>query len=113
MLLGDAYAASLGISPRRVRVWLLLLTSLLTALTTAFCGPIAFIGLAVPHLARLAYRTSDHRLLLPATLLTGAAVCLACNLLSTAIPSSGIIPLNAITPLIGAPIVIYLLTRQA
>lgn len=112
LLMGEDYATNLGVNVRQVRISLLLTTSLLTATATAFCGPIAFIGLAVPHLSRLIFATSDHRWLLPATLLTGSGVCLMCNLVATGLPQVGIVPLNAITPLVGAPVVIYILMRR-
>ena len=112
LLLGDRYAQSLGINTRRVRNQLLLITGLLCAVTTAFCGPVAFIGLAVPHLARLLLRRENHRLLMPATLLTGAVVALACNLIC-ALPTSGIrLPLNAVTPFFGAPVIIYMILKR-
>lgn len=112
LLMGDAYAENLGVNSRRMRIVLLLTTSLLTAATTAFCGPIAFIGLAVPHLSRLVFNTSDHRWLFPATLLMGSCVCLMCNLIATGLPQVGVIPLNAITPIVGAPVVIYILMHR-
>lgn len=110
LLLGDRYAENLGIDILRVRNWLLVVTGVLTAIVTAFCGPVAFIGLAVPHLARLMLQTDNHRSLLPATILMGAVVALTCNLLCVLPGESGVIPLNAITPLIGAPIIIYVIT---
>ncbi len=108
MLLGENYAANLGINVERTRTMLLLTTGVLTATSTAFCGPIAFVGLAVPHMARLLVCSSDHRALLPATLLIGAALALACNLLSTAF-TTALMPINVITPLIGAPVVLYVM----
>ena len=111
LLLGQRYAANLGINIARTRTLLLLVTGLLTATSTAFCGPIAFIGLAVPHLARLLLGTADHRALLPATLLTGAALALLCNILST-LPANTIIPINVITPFIGAPVVIWVMMKK-
>ena len=110
LLLGDRYAENLGIDILRVRNWLLVVTGLLTAIVTAFCGPVAFIGLAVPHLARLMLQTDNHRSLLPATILMGAVVALTCNLLCVLPGESGVIPLNGITPLIGAPVIIYVIT---
>lgn len=107
LLLGDRYAENLGINIRRVRNQLLIVTGLLTAVSTAYCGPVAFLGLAVPHIARLITNTENHRQLLPATILCGAIVALLCNFLTT-LPSNGtLLPLNAITPLIGAPVIIY------
>ena len=112
LLLGERYAENLGINTRRTRNILLLATGLLTAITTAFCGPIAFIGLAVPHIARLLLRTDNHRLLMPATMITGAVVALLCNALCYLPGEHGIIPLNAITPLVGAPVIIYAILRR-
>ena len=112
LLLGDRYAENLGINIVRTRNWLLIVTGLLTAIVTAFCGPVAFIGLAVPHIARLFLHTDNHRLLLPATILMGSLVALICNLLCVLPGEAGVIPLNAITPLIGAPVIIYVIARR-
>ena len=112
LMLGDRYAENLGVSILRVRNWLLIVTGLLTAITTAFCGPVAFIGLAVPHIARLLLTTDNHRQLLPATMLCGAVVALICNLICFLPGESGVIPLNAVTPLIGAPVIIYVIARR-
>ncbi|MDE6121941.1 MAG: iron ABC transporter permease, partial [Duncaniella dubosii] len=110
LLLGDGYARNLGVNLSRVRNLLLLATGLLTAAITAFCGPVSFIGLAVPHIARLIFRTDDHRTLMPATILTGGGVTLCCNLLCV-LPVNSILPVNAVTPIIGAPVVIWILLR--
>jgi len=112
LLLGENYATNLGICIRRTRVAILLTTGFLTALVTAFCGPVTFIGLAVPHIARLSIGTSNQKWLLPATLLTGSCVALLCNLLTTIPFGKGILPLNAVTPLLGAPVVIYVILRN-
>lgn len=112
LLLGTRYAENLGINIRRIRNWLLLATGLLTAVTTAFCGPVAFIGLAVPHMARLMLGTSNHNSLMPVTLLTGSAVALLCNLICILPGEAGIIPLNAVTPLLGASVIIYVIVNQ-
>ena len=109
MLLGDAYALSLGVSVPRVRRMVLLLTGFLTAVTTAFCGPIAFIGLAVPHLARLAVRTDSHLCLMPASLLMGALVAVLCQIGCSVPGGGGVLPVNAVTPLVGAPVVLYVI----
>ena len=111
LLLGDDYARNLGISITRTRTLLLFTTGLLTAASTAFCGPIAFVGLAVPHIARLLLGSSNHRVLLPATLLTGSSLALACNIISTLPGDSGVIPINVITPIIGAPVVLWVILR--
>ena len=112
LLLGPQYAESLGISTRRLRNLLLLIVGLLTAITTAFCGPISFIGLAIPHIARLIFRTDNHQVLLPGTILTGAAIALLCNFICFLPGEMGIIPLNAVTPLIGAPVIIYVIIQR-
>ena len=91
---------------------LLLATGLLVAITTAFCGPVSFIGLAVPHIARLILGNGNHRALMPVTVLTGAVVAMLCNLLSSLPGSRGLIPLNAITPAFGAPVILYVLLKQ-
>lgn len=110
--LGDNYARNLGLNTRRARNYALLLTGLLTAVVTAYCGPIAFVGLAVPHIARLLTVTDDMRRLLPITMLTGAVVTMACNLLCFVPGEAGMLPLNAVTPLIGAPVIIYVIIRK-
>lgn len=110
--LGDNYARNLGLNTRRARNYALLLTGLLTAVVTAYCGPIAFIGLAVPHIARLLTVTDDMRRLLPITMLTGAVVTMACHLLCFVPGEAGLLPLNAVTPLIGAPVIIYVTIRK-
>ena len=112
LLLGEQYAENLGINTRRVRFYLLLVTGILTAITTAFCGPVAFIGLAVPHIARMVIGTENHRQLLPSTILMGGIVALVCNIISVIPGDAGIIPLNAVTPLIGAPVIIYVIMRR-
>lgn len=112
LLLGPQYAESLGISTRRLRNLLLLIVGLLTAITTAFCGPISFIGLAIPHIARLLFRTDNHQVLLPGTILMGAAIALFCNFICFLPGEIGVIPLNAVTPLIGAPVIIYVIIQH-
>lgn len=110
LLLGARYAENLGVSIKATRNKLLLLSGILTAVVTAFCGPIGFLGLVVPHIARLALRSSNHTVLLPATALAGAVIALLCNLISV-LPSS-VIPINAITPIIGVPIIIYVIINR-
>lgn len=112
LMLGDRYAENLGINIVRVRNWLLVVTGFLTAVVTAFCGPVAFIGLAVPHITRLLLQTDNHRSLLPATIFMGSVVALGCNLLCVLPSEYGVIPLNAVTPLIGAPVIIYVIVRS-
>ncbi len=112
LMLGDRYAENLGINILRTRNWLLIVTGLLTAITTAFCGPVAFIGLAVPHIARLILTTDNHRVLLPATILCGAVIALICNLICFLPGENGVIPLNAVTPIMGAPVIIYVIAKK-
>lgn len=111
LLLGEHYAQNLGINIMRTRTMLLISTGLLVATTTAFCGPISFIGLAVPHLARLILGTNNHKSLMPVTILIGITIALLCNLISALPGDKGLIPLNAITPFIGAPVILYVLLR--
>lgn len=112
MLLGTRYAENLGVNISMTRNLLLLATGLLTATTTAFCGPVTFIGLSVPHIARLLLNSSNHNTLLPVTMLCGGAVLLLCNIISVLPGDNGIIPINAVTPLIGAPVIIYVIVNQ-
>ena len=112
LLLGEGYATNLGINTHMARRWLLITTGILTATATAYCGPVAFIGLAVPHIARLIVRTSDHTILLPATMLCGASIALLCNVICQ-LPENIIIPLNAVTPIFGAPVIIYIIFRKS
>lgn len=112
LLLGERYARNLGVNVRAIRVALLLCTGWLTAVVTAYCGPISFIGLAVPHIARLLLGSSHHTRVLPATMLIGGIVALLCNLLCVLPGGLGIIPLNAVTPLFGAPVIIYVIVNQ-
>lgn len=112
LLLGEKYAMNLGFNTKRVRGILLLITGIQTAITTAYCGPVAFIGLAIPHITRMLLRTDSPASILPCTIMCGAATALFCNIICT-LPSDGsLIPLNAITPLIGAPVIIYLVARK-
>lgn len=110
-LLGDNYARNLGVNINRLRNLLLLATGILSAGVTAYCGPIAFIGLAVPHIARMIYQTDDHRVLMPASIIIGSIVALACNLLCT-VPDSVYLPLNGVTPIIGVPVILYVILKR-
>ncbi len=112
LLLGERYAENLGVAITRLRNQLLVITGLLTAVVTAYCGPVSFIGLAVPHITRMMVRTDDHRILLPTTILCGSAIALLCNALCILPGDNGVIPLNAVTPLIGAPVIIYIIVRD-
>lgn len=112
LVLGSQYARNLGVDIRRLRNGVLLLTGLITAVTTAFCGPIAFIGLAVPHIARLLLRTDDYRQLLPATMLAGMIVALLCNFACTLPSDGGVLPVNTLTPIVGVPVILYIMLRK-
>lgn len=112
LLLGERYATNLGVNIKLTRWLLLLCAGLLTAITCAYCGPIAFIGLAVPHIARLILGTSNHKALLPITILIGAFIALLCNIASVIPGETGALPLNAITPIFGAPVIIYVIINQ-
>lgn len=109
MLLGEGYARNLGLNIKRARLYTIICSCLLTAVVTAYCGPIVFLGLAVPHLCRTIFRTSDHRILMPAVMLTGASLALLCNLIARMPGFEGALPINSVTALIGAPIVISVL----
>jgi len=109
LLLGENYAQNLGLNVERARVYIILSSGCLVAIVTAFCGPISFLGLAVPHLARGLFRTADHRVIMPASLLTGALLALVCNLLARIPGAEGALPVNSVTSLIGAPVVIWVI----
>ena len=112
MLLGDNYAANLGLNIKRARMLIIISSGVLVAIVTAYCGPIMFIGLAVPHLARALFRTSDHRLLMPATALCGAALALLCNLIARMPGFEGALPVNSVTALVGAPVIAMVIFRR-
>lgn len=112
LLLGERYASNVGINIRRTRLAMLAATGLLTGTVTAFCGPVSFIGLSVPHIARLFSGSSDHRILVPDTILAGSCVALLCNMLCSMPGAQGILPLNAVTPVIGAPVILYVIMNQ-
>ena len=105
LLLGDRYAENLGLNIRRSRMLIIISSGILVAVVTAYCGPIMFIGLAVPHLARAIFRTADHRILMPATALCGAVLALFCNLIARLPGFEGALPVNSVTALIGAPVI--------
>ena len=111
-MLGEISARNLGINVSRTRHLLLLITGLLSAVTTAWCGPIAFVGLAMPHVARLICRTDDHRRLLPTSLLCGALCCNLCLLISTLPDGGTVLPINALTPIFGVPVILFYLLRK-
>lgn len=112
MLLGAKYAENLGVNIRTTRNMLLLITGILTAVITAFCGPISFLGLIVPHIARMTLKTSNHNSLLPVTMLAGGVMALLCSLISVLPVSMGVIPINVITPVIGVPIILYIILNR-
>lgn len=114
MLFGERFAENVGVDTRRVRTVLLLLSGLFTAVVTAWCGPIGFIGLVAPHIARMLLATSNHRVLLPATMLCGAAMGVLCQIISVSpsLSAGATIPVNAITPVIGVPVIIYVLLNR-
>ena len=112
LLLGEQYARNLGLNIRRARLVVIGCSGILVAIVTAYCGPIMFLGLAVPHLCRAIWRTSDHRVLMPATMLTGTALALICNLIARMPGFEGALPINSVTALIGAPVVAMVLFRR-
>lgn len=109
MLLGDNYASNLGLNIRRARLLIIVSSGILVAIVTAYCGPIMFIGMAVPHLARAIFRTSNHRILMPGTALCGAVLALFCNLIARMPGFEGALPVNSVTALVGAPIIAAIL----
>lgn len=112
LLLGDAYARNLGLNIKRARLQVITCSGVLVAIVTAYCGPIIFLGLAVPHLCRSLFRTSDHRILMPASLLMGGAMALVCNLIARMPGFEGALPVNSVTALVGAPVVISVLFNK-
>ena len=112
MLLGDSYARNLGLNIKRARLLVITSAGVLTAIVTAYCGPIIFLGLAVPHLCRAIFQTSDHRILMPAVLFAGAALALICNLIARMPGFEGALPVNSVTALVGAPVVASVLFRK-
>ena len=112
LLLGDRYASNLGLNIRRARTLVIVSSGILVAIVTAYCGPIMFIGLAVPHLTRAIFRTSDHRILMPATALCGAALALACNFIARMPGFEGALPVNSVTALVGAPVIAFVIFRR-
>lgn len=112
LLLGEDYARSIGLDVRRSRFVIIAGTSILTGTITAFCGPIGFIGIAVPHLARIIFRTADHKILIPGTILAGAIVMLASDIISQMPGSDNVLPVNSVTALIGIPVVVWVILRD-
>jgi iron complex transport system permease protein len=112
LLLGENYATALGIDVRRSRFFILTATSLMTGAVTAFCGPVAFVGLAVPHLVRLILPSTNHKVLIPAVMLGGSILLLFCDIIAQLPGSTQVLPLNAVTSMIGAPVVIWLVVKN-
>jgi iron complex transport system permease protein len=112
MLLGDNYARNLGVNTKKIRIVIILITGLLTAIVTAYCGPIAFLGLAVPHLSRNFFKTSDHLINIPGVIFIGGLLALVCNLIARLPGYDGALPINAITSIMGAPVVIWIIIKR-
>jgi iron complex transport system permease protein len=112
MLLGQSYARSMGVRVGSVRVYVIVTTAILTGAVTAFCGPIAFLGVAVPHLCRNLFQSSRHRLLLPASALVGAILALLADLISQLPGSQSVLPLNSVTALLGAPVIVWVILKK-
>lgn len=112
LLLGDAYARNLGLNIKRARLLVITCSGVLVAIVTAYCGPVIFLGLAVPHLCRGMFRTSDHRILMPSSLLVGASLALVCNLIARMPGFEGALPVNSVTALVGAPVVMSVLFNK-
>lgn len=111
-LLGENYAKSMGLSVSGTRIWIIVSTSLLAGGITAFCGPIGFVGIAVPHLTRSLFGTNDHRILIPATLLMGAMLMLACDIVAQVPGTATTLPISAVTSLVGSPVVIWVIIQR-
>ena len=112
LLLGEQYALNLGLDIRKTRIGIIATSGVLVALVTAYCGPIMFIGLAVPHICKGLLRTADHRLLLPASLVCGSAIALLCNLVARMPGYEGALPINSVTALIGAPVALRIILKR-
>ena len=112
LLIGETYARSIGLNVKFARTLVFICTSILAGSVTAFCGPIGFIGIAVPHIARIIFKTSDHKILIPGTILTGGAVMLLSDIISQMPGSESVLPVNAVTSLIGIPVVIWVILRS-
>lgn len=112
LLMGEQYAATMGLRIVQFKYIIITITAVITGAITAFCGPVAFVGIAVPHIARMLYKTNDHFILIPACMLCGAAILLICDIISQTPGAGGILPLNSITACMGAPFVLYILFRE-
>ena len=112
LLLGEQYATSLGLNIRKSKIFIILTTGLLTGAISAFCGPIAFIGIAVPHLARMIFKVNSHAIILPASVLLGICILLICDIIAQTPGNDGVLPINAITAFMGAPFIIYIIWKN-
>lgn len=112
LLLGDSYAKNLGLNIKRARLWVIGCSGVLVAVVTAYCGPVVFLGLAVPHICRGLFHTSNHAVILPASLLGGASLALLCNLIARMPGFEGALPVNSVTALVGAPVVMWVLFNK-
>ena len=112
LLLGDSYARNLGLNIKRARLLVISCAGILVAIVTAYCGPIVFLGLAVPHICRGIFQTSNHAVLLPASLCAGASLALVCNLIARMPGFEGALPVNSVTALVGAPVVMWVLFNK-
>lgn len=112
LVLGENYAASMGVNSKVIRNWIILSTALLAGSVTAFCGPIAFLGMAIPHISRALFRTADHKILTPVTALTGAGIAVFCDIIAQLPFTHQALPINAVTSLIGAPVVIWVIIKR-
>ncbi|HRF76939.1 MAG TPA: iron ABC transporter permease [Chitinophagales bacterium] len=112
LLLGEQYATSLGLNIRKSKIFIILTTGLLTGAITAFCGPIAFIGIAVPHLSRMIFKVNSHAIILPASILLGICILLICDIIAQTPGNDGVLPINAITAFMGAPFIIYIIWKN-
>ena len=112
LLMGERYATNLGLNVKRTRFLIITSAGIIIAIVTAYCGPIMFLGLAVPHISRGLFRTSDHRWLVPATILAGASLALVCNLIARLPGFEGALPINSVTALIGAPVALWVLLKR-
>ncbi len=113
LLLGEDYAKTMGVNVKAVRIAIMLLSAIFSAVVTAYCGIVAFIGLAVPHIARMSLKTSDHKLLIPSTALMGGAITVMCDVIARAILSPAELPVSVVTSLFGAPVVVYLVMKRS
>jgi len=112
LILGEKQSSSIGVNIKRTRIIILLATSVLAGSITAYCGPIAFIGLAVPHLTRVVFATSNHKVLIPAVALSGAMIMVLCDFIAQLPGSAHVLPINAVTAIIGGPVVIWVIVRK-